>query len=124
MRQDEHNAQVALVQWCEIISVSYPEVGRYIAIPNGGHRDIRTAVRLKREGVRSGVPDLFWPIPKHGFHGLFVEMKRDKGGTVTPEQKEWIAYLDSRGYSCVVCHGLREAIDAVSAYFEVMLSHT
>jgi hypothetical protein len=38
------------------------------------------------EGVSPGVPDLFIPDWL-----LWVEMKREKGGRVSPEQKDWIS---------------------------------
>lgn len=48
------------------------------AIPNGGSRDIREAVRLKRQGVKAGVSDMFLPIPNSMYHGLFIELKVGK----------------------------------------------
>ena len=82
---------------------------RIIAIPNGGWRDIKTAARLKAEGVVKGVPDLF--IPEWG---LWIEMTRQKGGSLSDDQKDWIAYLQSRGYKAVCCKGADEAMKAAS----------
>ena len=82
---------------------------RIIAIPNGGWRDIKTAARLKAEGVVKGVPDLFVPE-----WGLWIEMKRQKGGTLSDDQKDWIDYLQSRGYKAVCCKGADEAMKAAS----------
>ena len=82
---------------------------RIIAIPNGGWRDIKTAARLKAEGVVKGVPDLF--IPEWG---MWIEMKRQKGGALSDDQKDWIAYLQSRGYKAVCCKGADEAMKAAS----------
>jgi hypothetical protein len=86
------------------------------AIPNGGKREIHTATRLKAEGVRAGVPDLFLPIASQGFHGLFVEMKRADGGTVSAKQQEWLDLLNANGYRAVVCHGADEAIEQIGRY--------
>lgn len=112
----EHAEQVSLVQWFE---VTYPAL-RIFAIPNGGKRGKLEAMRLKQEGVRSGVPDLMIPVPCGGFHGLFVEMKKTKGGTVSKEQKDWIAYLVKNGYKAQVCNGYKEARAVIESY----LSHT
>ena len=77
---------------------------RIIAIPNGGQRSIATAARLKAEGVMPGVPDLFIPAWR-----VWIEMKREKGGSVSADQKEWIAYLEECGYRCFVARGAEDA---------------
>jgi hypothetical protein len=59
---------------------------------------------LKAEGVSSGVPDLFVPE-----WGLWVEMKRSIGGTVSPAQRDWIGYLNGIGHHVVVGHGFEDA---------------
>jgi len=45
------------------------------AIPNGGHRNIRVAQKLKHEGVLSGVSDMFLALPSGKSAGLFIELK-------------------------------------------------
>jgi hypothetical protein len=86
------------------------------AIPNGGKRNMVVAMKLKAEGVKSGVPDLFLALPNETYHGLFIELKTPKKGTVSKEQKEWIARLNENGYRAVVCWGHEEAIDEIKKY--------
>ena len=88
------------------------------AIPNGGHRDIRTAVRLKREGVKAGVSDIFVAVPRGDYHGMFIEIKTEKG-RLSPAQTAFLARQARLGYSAVVAHGVREAIDAIAGYLGV-----
>ena len=95
----EHEEQRELVRW---FRQTYPGV-RIFAIPNGGSRSPATAGRLKAEGVSKGVPDLFIPEWR-----LWIEMKRQNGGTVSAEQKDWIAYLENCGYFCFVAKGEKE----------------
>jgi hypothetical protein len=71
-----------------------------------------TAGRLKAEGVSSGVPDLFIPA-----WGLWVEMKRTKGGSLSAEQKDWIAYLESVRFYCIVGKGADDAKGKLQAFF-------
>lgn len=97
----EHEEQREYVRW---FRQTYPGV-RIMAIPNGGARSAATAGRLKAEGVSPGVPDLFIPA-----WGLWVEMKRAKGGKVSPEQKEWHAYLAEVGYLIIIGYGCPDAI--------------
>ena len=98
----EHEEQCKFVQW---FRRTYPTV-RIFAIPNGGARSPATAGRLKAEGVSSGVPDLFIPA-----WGLWVEMKRSKGGSLSAEQKDWIAYLSnlSNNHTVIVGKGSEDA---------------
>jgi hypothetical protein len=67
-----------------------------------------TAARLKAEGVCSGVPDLFIPAWK-----TWIEMKRQKGGTVSQEQKDWTLYLQGLGYKVFICKGAEDAKDQI-----------
>ena len=96
----EHLEQVRLVSW---FRKTYPDT-RIFAVPNGGARSGLQGAKLKAEGVSPGIPDLFVPA-----WGLWVEMKRSKGGTLSPDQKDWIAYLDDCGYQCIVGWGFEDA---------------
>lgn len=107
MPPSEHEEQCAFVS---AFRKAFPGV-RIIAIPNGGWRDIRTAARLKAEGVVSGVPDLFIPA-----WGLWIEMKRQKGGSVSGSQKDWLEYLRANGYGAVVCAGADAAMEEVKKW--------
>ena len=112
----EHAEQVTLVQWFD---TTYPQyAGRLFAIPNGGWRAKAQALKLQLEGVRSGVPDLFLPVAANGKHGLFIEMKRSKGGRLSPEQKDWLAYLSAAGYQAHCCAGFDEARACIVSYLE------
>jgi hypothetical protein len=104
----EHFEQCLLVQW---FRRKWPDV-RIFAIPNGGYRSRATAGRLKAEGVLSGVPDLFVPA-----WGLWIEMKRAKGGSLSAEQKDFIKYLESVGFSCIVGKGNQDAQEKITAFF-------
>lgn len=61
------------------------------------------AKKMKAEGVKAGVPDLFVP---HWL--LWIEMKRTKGGRLSAEQSEWIEYLEGVGYSVIVAYGAED----------------
>jgi len=89
----------------------------YFAIPNGEKRHLGTAMKLKRTGVKAGVPDIFIPMPNNGYHGLFIELKRCKGGTVSLTQRQWIEALKVQGYCAKVCKGAEDAIKLVNDYF-------
>lgn len=117
-REDrEHEEQAALISWAEHAAHALPELALLFAIPNGGARSKKTAGRLKAEGVKPGVPDLLLPVARHGFKGLFVEMKAE-GGRVAPEQRQWHAKLRAEGYRVAVCFGWVDAKAEILAYLE------
>jgi hypothetical protein len=96
----EHLEQVRLINW---FRRSYPSV-RVFAVPNGGGRSMAQGASLKAEGVSPGVPDLFVPEWL-----LWVEMKKESGGIVSPVQKDWIAYLESIGHRVIIGRGFEDA---------------
>lgn len=103
----EHYEQVRFVGK---FRVKYPGV-RIFAIPNGGHRGKVTALKMKSEGVSLGVPDLYIPAWR-----LWIEMKRVRGGSVSPDQRDWHEYLEGIGDDVMVCRGSDEALDKVEEY--------
>ncbi len=107
MKDEEHIEQVNFINWFEY---HYPTI-KIFAIPNGGKRGIKTAVKLKAEGVKRGVPDLF--IPEWN---LWIEMKKVKGGSTSKEQKEWIDYLNDIGHTAIVCRGFEAAKQCVDDF--------
>lgn len=111
----EHAHQVALMCWCALNSASHPKLKLLFAIPNGGERNPIVASRLKAEGVKSGVPDLFLPVARHGYHGFFIEMKKPKG-TIGPNQPAWEVALKEEGFAHMYAYGWEQAASALQWY--------
>lgn len=114
----EHQEQVALFEWASWMEKQIPELHLMHAIPNGGKRDKVTAARLKAEGVKPGVPDICLPVPRGDKHGLYIEMKRRKGGSVSADQLKWLDNLMRQGYECHVCRGCEEARSVILDYLK------
>lgn len=100
----EHEEQCLFVEWFEL---NYKCV-RFYAIPNGGHRYISVAKKLKKEGVKPGVPDIHIPAWK-----LWIEFKSVKGGTLSREQKAWRDYLMEIGDNWILAKGFESAVEQV-----------
>lgn len=115
----EHEEQALVIARVEMLAPSIPELRMLFAIPNGGHRYKATAAKLKAEGVKSGVSDLFLSVARHGFHGLYIEMKA-QGGRVSDEQKEWISLARDYGYRAEVCIGADAAWNLICEYLGVI----
>lgn len=115
IKSSEDNEQIMLMRWAEFLSKRIPELGLLFHIPNGGSRNKAEAAKLKTMGVKPGVPDLFLPVSRGGYYGLFIEMKYGKNKP-TDNQKIWLSDLDGQGYKAVVCYGFEEAKKAIEDY--------
>jgi hypothetical protein len=111
----EHQIQKSLIRWANVMKLNHPELELLFAVPNGGWRGKASAGKIKAEGAKAGVPDLFLAYPAHGYSGMFIEMKTEKG-RLSELQKVWIDRLSSVGYLCVVAYGLDEAIESLEKY--------
>lgn len=138
----EEQEQIALFQWIE----TQPAIRNFIfAIPNGGLRNKAVASKLKKQGVKAGIPDIFMPVPLYASQfkcsehknirdcekyrcikvefdsimikaGLFIELKRKKASKVTDQQKEWLLRLENFSYEVAICYGWEEARDIILNY--------
>ncbi len=122
----ESGEQTALFAWAALEGQNVPELKLMFAIPNGGKRDKITGARMKAEGVKPGVPDVFLPIPRGKWHGLFIELKRmgDKEakrakGTASGKQLEWKDSLQAQGYGVAICVGWQAATEVIKQYLTV-----
>lgn len=88
----------------------------YFAIPNDGNRSPAMAAKAAATGLQKGMPDLMIPMPRGSYHGLFLELKREKGGTVSEWQQYWIDMLRYQGYRAEVVRGLDAAITTLEHY--------
>ena len=82
-------------------------------------RDWGALAKMKKQGLKKGFPDISLPVPRHGYNGLFIELKRVKTGTVSSEQKKILAMLNDEGNYAIVCKGHNEAIDVLEWYIGV-----
>lgn len=115
----EDDEQAAVITACETLSRFYPELELLYHIPNGGSRNQIEAAKLKRLGVRAGVPDLCLPVARGKYHGLYIEMKRQEGGRLSEHQKQWIERLRRQGYAAIRCDGHQQAVNALLNYMKL-----
>lgn len=116
LEEDEQMNFVAYLRWKQVRFFAIVNEQKLLGqIKTPKMKAIFLAV-LKRMGYSKGVPDIFIPLPAYKYAGLFIEMKRISGGVVSPEQKEWLAYLEKKGYKSVVCCGNRQAIKTFEDY--------
>ena len=114
----EAQEQRTLFEWAAVMAQRFPVLRLMHHIPNGGSRNAIEARNLRSQGVKAGVPDICLPCARNGFHGLYIELKRQKGGRVSAEQKEMLEGLREQGYKAEVCAGWEAARDVIIEYLE------
>ena len=115
----EQDEQANLFQWAAAAVHRYPELSLLFAVPNGmplGANRFAIMNWAKRRGLRPGVPDCFLLVPRAGFHGLAIEMKRIKGSVNSRDQDWWLEALRKQGYKAEYCHGFKEAAETITQY--------
>jgi hypothetical protein len=105
--ETEHAEQVALARYLH---------GRgwlFTATANGASMAAHTRSRLAAAGLSRGVPDVLVFEPLAGYVGIAIELKRRKGGAVSPEQRRWLGWLAERGWLAILAHGADAAIQRI-----------
>jgi hypothetical protein len=114
----ESQEQEVVFDWAALNERKYPCLKLLYAIPNGEYRPKATAARLKRCGVKAGVPDMHLPVPAHGYCGLYIELKA-KNGRVSKAQLDFIKSVKEYKNAAYVCFGADEAISVLEWYLGV-----
>jgi len=112
----EHEIQSEFIR---LVEESHPDI-LFCATVGGARMSISEAKKIKRSGYRKGIPDVIFYEPRHGHHGLCIEIKK-KGGRVSPHQREWLNDLQIRGFHALVCTGLEACVQAFNDYFGASL---
>ena len=113
----EHDQQAALFAYLRRRYTAYPVLRCIFAIPNGGHRHVAVAKRMKAEGVLAGVWDIFVPVPVDGYAGMYIEMKFGDN-QLRESQKQFRADVGD-GYRWAVCWSWIEAAQAIGEYLGI-----
>lgn len=104
--------QGLVVEWCDLKKIPI------VHVPNEGKRSASYAARLKRIGMRPGFPDLFIPLARGRYHGLFIEMKY-VGGRASGAQESWLRLLSREGYAVSVSYGFDAARGVIEKYLNL-----
>lgn len=98
---------MAVARYLDILGILY------IHVPSEGKRKPSTGAKLKAMGSPKGFPDfqIFDSPPLSPCcKGVCIELKRQKGGRVTDEQRRWLEALRQRGWMAEVMEGANAAI--------------
>ena len=112
MRYEESVIQKVVVNW---LRRNYPDV-LFTCAPAVA-KSARQGRENKLMGYCKGWPDLTFAEPRHGYPGLYVELKTATG-KIQPEQEIILERLRSRGYKTVICRSDVEAISTIKEYLK------
>lgn len=117
----EHSIQTAFFAGLSLAKL--PGTKWVHAVPNGGERNAIVAGKMKAEGARKGVWDVFVPLRRHGFCGLYIEFKvperrGHKHGGLSDEQVEFGLHCHGEGFLMKPCYTWREAAQALCDYID------
>jgi len=113
---DEYSEQKKIIKWAREAIDLHPELAFLSCSLNGMNRSDGASAMAIASGMVAGEPDLFLPCARHKYHGLFIELKRVKGGKVSADQRRWLTFLNSEGYFAQVAKGHKEAIAMIKFY--------
>lgn len=85
------------------------------SIPNEIAANAIKGKHLKATGLRKGASDLFIAHAHHHFHGMYLELKSERG-FVRPEQIEFLRDVEKQNYFTAVAWSIDEAISIINWY--------
>ncbi len=102
----------------------HPIVRNYFCKNNNeGKRTDAQGYNLKLMGLRPGVSDLFIYYPTKTYHGLWLEIKRNKKYTKSERltdtwvaQEKFLETVKSVGFQGFICYGCEESIKIIEDY--------
>ncbi len=116
-RRDEEIEQEKFNAWFD--AFLWRKGYRWFHPANGGSRNAIEGVKLKRMGVKRGVPDIILPMARKSYHGLVIELKRVDGSLadLSVEQADWLDWFKGQGWFTDVALGFEEAKRIILEYF-------
>ena len=119
MKHLEAEHQKTVVEWAKWAykTGKYPNLNMIHCSLNGVKLSATQARIAKAQGMLSGVPDLFLPVPRGKYHGLYIEMKHGSN-TLTENQKKFLQNAANVGFAVSVCYSAQEAIKRIEDYYK------
>ena len=118
-RGKEDDMQISIASYLDYINVLWfhPANERQlnVRVNKKGIAYSPLGAKLKRKGVKSGVPDIIILEPRGKYHGLMIEIKVGYNKP-TPNQNKWIAELNKRNYLAIISYSLDECISVINKY--------
>lgn len=121
-KTEESKIQIEVFDWIRANVSSYPALKVIHHYPSSFFGvNYGVVMWLKKLGWIKGIPDIFIPIARNEYAGLYIEMKTAKG-KLSPEQKEFFETINlysDTPYKTEVCRRSDEAIRTIKEYLEI-----
>lgn len=111
----EDDEAIAFADWLRLKHIPHAHIANESR--SGSRNAMIRGAKLKRMGQARGYYDYDVFVPVTGATGevdcyelIKIELKRKRGGRVSPEQKEWGKIYEAAGIPARVCKGADEAI--------------
>lgn len=125
-KQRESEIQQACVRWFDCQHPKYRL--NLFSVPNEGARSKANGARMKAQGRRKGVADIFFSVPKFfpisfnekiklPVHGCYIEVKIP-GEKQSPEQIAFQKAVESQGYWYRIVTSTDEFIKLIEGYLK------
>jgi hypothetical protein len=113
MKFKEDDLQMAVAKYLDLQGILWCHVA------NERNTSFVKGARLKKKGVKSGVPDCLIFEPRGLFYsGLAIELKI-KPNKVSINQKEWLTSLKNNKWCVGVAYSFDEAKDIIDKYLKL-----
>ena len=115
MKGLEDKIQTVCVKWFDY---QYKHLKPLLYMNYNNPRNKIQGAKLKKMGMRKGIPDLFLALPRGLYSGLYIEIKTPKG-VLSKSQKEYSVTLQNAGFHWVMCRSFDEFKKEIEKYLEV-----
>ena len=113
----ESQIQQQFVSWLEHKSLTDSRYANFFKVPNETRGNFAWLTKMKREGLKKGVPDMLCIEPRPPFRGLALEFKC-KGGKISKEQQVWLNRFRAAKWLAKVVYTVEQAIAVAEQYME------
>lgn len=110
--------QTQVFFWCNNNMHKYPALEFIHGSINGVKIHNSLKLKMQKQGLKKGVPDIDLPLRNKKYSGLHIELKRTKGGSLTKDQKKTLQFYANQGRKAVMCRGHKAAIKVIKDYLK------
>jgi len=116
--RSENSEQVDLNFHCAKSWPNHYQAMWHTVNESGAGGSARYGAELNKRGRKKGVADWIVAVPRNGFHGLFLELKKEgkDASPISKEQREHLLFQQQLDYKCVVAYGYKAALKAIDDY--------